>query len=167
MSYHQQDPQHFTNGSTPSDFAPKKKFPHKFAYIVAVLFSIGLGVAIGQDVEGGKASYAGSTSTARPTTTVTVTEKPLPQPTKEAEKPKSAEVTVTAGVYEVGTDIKPGTYKSTGNDALCYWARLKDTSGDMGTIIANDLGEGSKTVTIKKTDGAFKTSGCSVWVLQQ
>lgn len=69
------------------------------------------------------------------------------------------------GNYQVGTDILPGTYHTTGPDGTnpvgCYWERAKDTSGD--SIITNDIGNGPATVTISATDGAFKTSGCNTW----
>jgi hypothetical protein len=70
-----------------------------------------------------------------------------------------------AGTYAVGTDVVPGTYFSTGPDGSnpvgCYWARLKDTSGD--SIITNDISKGQTVVTISSIDGAFKTEGCSTW----
>ncbi len=44
----------------------------------------------------------------------------------------------------------------------CYWFRLRDTSGE-GPSIASDGTRGPATVTIKKSDAAFRTSGCSTW----
>lgn len=75
---------------------------------------------------------------------------------------------VTAGTYAVGSDVQPGTYKSTGPDgsnmAGCYWERMKDTSGDFGSTIANNISEGPSVVTISAKDGAFKTAGCAPWI---
>jgi hypothetical protein len=70
-----------------------------------------------------------------------------------------------AGTYVVGPDIIPGTYKTAGpvNTSLCYWARLRDTSGELSSIIANNNISGPTTVTIKPTDGAFQTSRCATW----
>jgi hypothetical protein len=65
------------------------------------------------------------------------------------------------GVYLVGVDIKPGTYRN-GNEADCYWARLKNTDGDLDGIIANGNG-GNQVITIKKTDKAFETRYCGAW----
>lgn len=75
------------------------------------------------------------------------------------------------GVYEVGTDIKPGKYKSPGPSSDgpfsgCYYARLKTGDGSFGDIIANNSTKGQSVVTIKPGDGAFETSGCLPWVLQ-
>ena len=42
------------------------------------------------------------------------------------------------GTYIVGSDIAPGTWKSSGGSG-CYWARLSGFSGTIGNIIANDF----------------------------
>jgi hypothetical protein len=71
-----------------------------------------------------------------------------------------------SGTYLVGSDVEPGTYRSTGaadEGGICYWARLKDADGDLDSIIANDVGAGSQIVTIKATDGAFSSRGCATW----
>ena len=69
------------------------------------------------------------------------------------------------GEYQVGTDIKPGTYKSggPGSSGMCYWERDKDALGSADSIIANDTPTGSSVVTIKATDKIFKTQGCKDW----
>jgi hypothetical protein len=64
-------------------------------------------------------------------------------------------------VWLVGTDIKPGTYRSSADDS-CYWARLKNTNGDLDSILANSNG-GNQVVTIKKTDKAFESARCAPW----
>lgn len=79
--------------------------------------------------------------------------------------PASAGDTIPGdGTFLVPGDIRPGTYRSgkpeSGN---CYWARLKSAEDEMGSIIANSNSSGPSVVTIKKTDGAFKSSGCSDW----
>ncbi|MEV0553107.1 MULTISPECIES: hypothetical protein [unclassified Streptomyces] len=68
------------------------------------------------------------------------------------------------GDFEVGTDVKPGTYRTTGNtDSLCYWERAKDASGEMDSILANDNVSGTSYVTIPAGDKLFKSSGCKDW----
>ncbi|NNN35361.1 hypothetical protein HLK59_34335 [Streptomyces sp. S3(2020)] len=61
--------------------------------------------------------------------------------------------------------IAPGTYTTKGSVAQgpnCYWARMRDTSGETESIIANDLTTGR--VTVKVTEGEFfKTSDCKPW----
>lgn len=68
------------------------------------------------------------------------------------------------GDFQVGTDIKPGTYRSSGNsDGMCYWERAKNASGDTDSLLANDNVSGASYVTIKSTDKIFKSSGCKDW----
>lgn len=92
------------------------------------------------------ASYASSTPTYSP---------PAPAATPDLSSGFGA------GTYDVGTDpgeIAPGTYRTSGA-SWCYWARLKDTTGDFSSIIANGNANGSTSVTIKSGDGAFQVSG--------
>lgn len=67
------------------------------------------------------------------------------------------------GTYIVGKDIKAGKWRSSGGD-FCYWARLKNFGGTLGSIVANDnvLG-GRAIVTIRSTDKGFETTGCGTW----
>ncbi|MFB4264096.1 hypothetical protein [Nonomuraea sp. GTA35] len=63
----------------------------------------------------------------------------------------------------VGTDIQPGTYRTTGPMSgfpMCYWARLRTTTGG---VIATGMPNGPATVTIQATDKAFQTGGCVEW----
>ncbi|MFG2120522.1 hypothetical protein [Streptomyces sp. NPDC048710] len=68
------------------------------------------------------------------------------------------------GDYQVGSDIKPGTYRTTGNtDGMCYWERAKDASGDMDSVLANDNVTGTSYVTLKAGDKLFKSTDCKDW----
>jgi hypothetical protein len=68
------------------------------------------------------------------------------------------------GEFQVGSDIKPGTYRTTGNsDGMCYWERTKDASGEMDSLLANDNVTGTGYVMIKATDKLFKSSDCNDW----
>jgi hypothetical protein len=99
--------------------------------------------------------------------------KDTPTPTKPvAKKPavKAAPKVATIpgdGTFVVGTEIQPGKYKTAGPSedsfGMCYWARMKDTDGDFEGIIANGNPAGQTTITIKKTDGAFQSTGCQPW----
>lgn len=71
------------------------------------------------------------------------------------------------GTFIVNEDVQPGRYKARASGSnSCYWARLKDDSGESDSIIANNISQGSAVVTIKPSDGAFETSGCTTWVRQ-
>ncbi|WP_405992825.1 hypothetical protein [Streptomyces sp. NBC_00986] len=91
----------------------------------------------------------------------TATEK-NPGPTEAAAKKKTA--FDGDGDFRVGTDIKPGTYRTSGNtDGMCYWERAKNASGDTDSLLANDNVSGAGYVTVKATDKIFKSSGCKDW----
>ncbi len=79
--------------------------------------------------------------------------------------PSSLATSLDAGKFVVGTDIAPGTYRTTGPSGRldCYWERLTNTSGGADSIIANNLGRGPATVTIDNSDGAFQTRWCNTW----
>ncbi|MEU2059865.1 hypothetical protein [Streptomyces sp. NPDC013455] len=83
--------------------------------------------------------------------------------TKAAEEKKAAALGGD-GEYQVGSDVKPGTYRTTGNtDDMCYWERAKDASGEMDSLLANDNVSGTSYVTVKATDKLFKSSDCKDW----
>ncbi|MGK5678230.1 hypothetical protein [Actinoplanes sp. URMC 104] len=66
------------------------------------------------------------------------------------------------GVYFVGSDFVPGTYRSTGNADFCYWERSRSADGASSSIIANDISKGQLVVTIGP-GGVFQTSRCATW----
>jgi hypothetical protein len=70
--------------------------------------------------------------------------------------------TYTDGVYEVGSEIKPGTYKTRAPAGdSCYWARLGDPDGD--NIHANHIGEGPMTLRIRSSDKFVELNGGCEW----
>ncbi len=75
----------------------------------------------------------------------------------------SPTATLVGGTYFVGSDLAPGTWKSTGGSG-CYWARLSGFGGTLDDIIANDDLDGSTIVTILGSDRGFEaTNGCGAW----
>ncbi|AZM89483.1 hypothetical protein [Streptomyces sp. W1SF4] len=69
-----------------------------------------------------------------------------------------------SGTFQAGSDLQPGTYRTTGNKGLgCYWERAKDASGEVESIIANDNVTGTSYVTIEAGDKLFKSNGCNDW----
>lgn len=87
-----------------------------------------------------------------------------PEPGPAVPTTKPVEKAPARGVHDgtlfVGKDVLPGTYVTTvpADSLACYWARLKDTDGELGSVIANKLGEpgGQMVLTIKKTDYAVE-----------
>ncbi|MFG1947712.1 hypothetical protein [Nonomuraea sp. NPDC048826] len=127
-------------------------------YGLTAFVSLLLGIVIGSSGET-------ETSAASPRPTVTVTEMADTVAETAPEQTESGPLTTAPGdgQYLVGEDIKPGTYKTAGTDGFtCYWARLKDASGEFGAIIANGNVSGQTRVTLKKGE-YFETKGCQDW----
>lgn len=80
---------------------------------------------------------------------------------------KKAKTGMAEGTFEVGTEVKPGTYETTahltgGRVDGCYWER----GGSNGHIIANNFITATKKVrvTIRSSDEMFTSRGCGDWV---
>ncbi len=145
-----------TMGDAPTDKRPTRRRWLRatvLVFIIAVLANL---IVIGIMVSGGD-----------PASTVTVhpQAQPLPAPAAAPALPPGLATTFGEGKFTVGTDIAPGTYRTTGPSGRlnCYWARLKRTGGPTDSIIRNNLGRGPATVTIDAGDGAFQTRWCSAW----
>jgi hypothetical protein len=67
------------------------------------------------------------------------------------------------GVYQVGTDIQPGTYRTREGSSGCYYARLRGFSNQLNDILANANTNAPAVVTIKPTDAGFESQLCGTW----
>lgn len=67
--------------------------------------------------------------------------------------------TITEGVWRVGTDVAPGTYRSLGNHD-CYWMISSDANGS--NILQNNIVTGPALVSLS-AGTFFTSSGCSKW----
>lgn len=99
--------------------------------------------------------------------TASVPEQPGAAPTTKAVKAPAGSITRN-GTLIVGTEVKPGPYRAVvPNDSFgCYYARLSsldDSDIVLGGNGAGDPGD-AMTVTIKRTDKAFHTDGCGIWI---
>ena len=79
--------------------------------------------------------------------------------------------TVISGdqLLDVGTEVAPGVYRTTGpisTDQECYFARLSRDADEpsLVTVIRQAYAGGPTEVTIKASDDVFRTRGCSPWV---
>jgi len=70
------------------------------------------------------------------------------------------------GAYIVGTDIEPGTYRSSGGSG-CYFSRLSGFTHDLGTILANNVTDEPAIVEIAPTDAGFESKRCGTWTKMQ
>jgi hypothetical protein len=64
------------------------------------------------------------------------------------------------GTYLVGTDISPGTYRSS-NNSECSWKRLSGFTGSVDDTIAIEIN--TPIVTILSTDKEFRSVNCGTW----
>lgn len=87
-----------------------------------------------------------------------------PAQTKAAPAAAPAAKGLKAGTWEVGTEVKAGTYTTTA-DGHCYWARLKNFDGDLDAIVANgNLDPGQRgRLTVKAADKGLELTGDCIW----
>ena len=160
---------------------PSPKYHRRWLLIIRAVIVVLVVGGIINNATKPAASMAGQTTAAAApvTTTVSIT---VPVTVTQA---APAPVTVTAaapdpvtlappaaapgtvprdGTNLVGTDVQPGTYKSS-EASGCYWERLSGTSGSFEDIIANEFSPGGVVVvTIDASDLAFKSQDCAPWV---
>ncbi|WP_347353985.1 hypothetical protein [Intrasporangium sp.] len=145
---------------------------HVIGYTATALVAFGIGAAGGSSAPDATPTAAtpavtvtapGAQSTV-PGPTVTKTVKvPGPKTTVRVGPPPPAVAMAGDGTYQVGVDVKPGTYVSKASPSgNCYWARLSGSDG-LDSIIANGNTSGQVVVTIKKHDKFFESNGCSDW----
>lgn len=82
--------------------------------------------------------------------------------TKDLSAITTSKTSFSDGAYFVGTDITPGTYKSSGH-ANCYYARLSGFGGSTGDILANNNTDTPAVVTIASGDKGFLSKSCGTW----
>lgn len=87
---------------------------------------------------------------------------------KSQEREVAANTVPGDGVFVVGEDIKPGTYKTSGPSAdgigSCYYA-FKNGTGSDADIVDNNIVEGQATVSLSAGQ-IFETTSCSDWTRQ-
>jgi hypothetical protein len=79
---------------------------------------------------------------------------------------RGAMTDIAPGMWLVGQQLSPGTYRAQ-TASGCYWERLRDFSGTIDGIVANDFvsGGGQQLVTIRSEDVGFDSDqDCGTWV---
>lgn len=82
--------------------------------------------------------------------------------TKDLSQITTSKTTFPDGMYFVGIDFIPGTYKNNGSTG-CYYARLSNFTGGLNGIIANGNVDTPTIVTIAASDKGFQSKGCGTW----
>jgi hypothetical protein len=104
-------------------------------------------------------------ATAGPTLVPTVA--PTAEPTLEPTPSPTPAPTFASfgdGIYAVGSEIAPGTYRLREPASFCYWSRLKGFGGTSDEIIANDVvSDAFAVVTIGTNDVGFESNDCGEW----
>lgn len=85
--------------------------------------------------------------------------------TKDLSQITQSKTSFGDGMFIVGTDITPGTYRNTGAQG-CYYARLKGFGNTLDDIIANNNVDTPTIVTISSRDKGFQSNGCGTWTRQ-
>lgn len=80
----------------------------------------------------------------------------------EANAPDLPPGTFGDGVYLVGTDIEPGSYRGEVTGEWGYWGRLNSTSGMISGILANEIVRGPFVLTIQPADTAVELRGVRI-----
>ena len=74
--------------------------------------------------------------------------------------------TITPGLWIVGAQITPGTYRAADSRQGCFWQRVSNFTGGADAIIANALAnsDGAQLATIASTDAGFSANQqCGTW----
>ena len=70
------------------------------------------------------------------------------------------------GMFLVGTDIEPGTYRTNGRAGeSLLWVRSSDASGEAGSILASYRGIGSRHYVTLKAGEYFRSERSGGWAL--
>ncbi len=154
-----------------SQQSPSRPFWKRGWFLVPVAFFVGILVGVtanSDDAQNATPRTVTVTSIVEvPATTIETPETSTPSsataPSTTAKPPvtKLPVPTFTAGTYQVGVDIKPGSYKTGGSSDGCYYARL--SSDNTSDIIANDLSNGPMFVRIRSTDKFIQFTGNCEW----
>lgn len=122
---------------------------------VVVLIVIVVAISVATNSGGSTAKTTDTAATGSTTTSVSTA--------KATAKPKSTFATFSDGTFQVGKDVKPGTYRTRTGTANCYYSRLSGFTGALDEVLANDNTDNPAVVTISATDKGFQSTGCGTW----
>ena len=105
-------------------------------------------------------------STVAPVPTPEATPTPIPEPTPEPTPepaPAGPATTFGDGLFIIGEDIVPGTYRNSSSSNGCFWERLSGFTGELDDTITNSFTTILQIVTILQTDVGFSSDDCGTW----
>jgi hypothetical protein len=129
--------------------------------LIALCCVIGAIGAIFQGDDKNPPDLGKALNTSPATITSTPAQQVVASPTPAA--PAGPATTFTPGVYEVGKEVKAGTYTCVADGSFSgYWERNKTAEGDFDSIIANgNVAKGTQTIVTIKTGEFFKVERLS------
>lgn len=71
------------------------------------------------------------------------------------------------GVFQVGVEVAPGTYKSAGpvpSGGMCSWSTHRSLGVSMDDMVDGNASSGQLYAQIPSTVAAFETVGCATWI---
>jgi hypothetical protein len=131
----------------------RRRWPQVLVGIVALVVVLAACSALRNSAKG--TSYGGSAASGTPASSADAAN-------AEGVAAQSGPLTTFGdGKWEIGIDIVEGKYKTSGpsGSGICYL----DTEDDGGDIDQQEVSHGPVTMTIKKSDHYFTTSGCADW----
>lgn len=97
---------------------------------------------------------------------------PAPNDTKPATKPATStapaapvgpKTTIEEGDWVVGTDVAPGSYRTTeAVSGMCYWGIYR-AGTNKSDILQNDIVQGGRPSVTLKAGQEFSSTGCGTW----
>lgn len=85
--------------------------------------------------------------------------------TQDLSQITTSKTTFGDGMFIIGTDVTPGTYRNSGAQ-VCYYARLSGFGNTTDEIIANNNVDTPTIFTIGASDKGFQSNGCGTWTKQ-
>jgi hypothetical protein len=162
-------------GQVPPPAAPRPTVrARRWPWIVGIVAAFVVGLAVGGAGGSGGSTTAPVAAPASPAAPVPTQSAPAASTAPAAPAapavPTGPATEVEDGTYQVGTDMAAGRYKTPGPPAnsvmdMCYSARMKDDSGDINSIIANDIVKGQSSITVKAGEFVKFSGGCT-WTKQ-
>lgn len=94
--------------------------------------------------------------------TYAVTQADAPARSRRTPRPAAPARTFSDGTWQVGTEVRPGTYRAVA-DGTCTWERLGEAADGLRMVIGSAIGTGPRLLSVGKRDVAIRSSGCGRW----
>ena len=159
MQYDPNNPQQ--GWQTAQQYPPPKKPRRWLTVLISCAIAAPIGYAIG----------ASADDTAEPPKTLPTVAPSAPSTPSAGkngpatQKPAAKTYMAQDGVYIVGENIAPGTYRAGSDAEFCVWQRYSDKEKTLSTK-GTPIGSGpNQLMTVQAGDFSVEVQGCGPWVL--